>query len=141
MRKVIRWLLLVILIVFLCSCGKSGTTDNAKISIDEDTGSFTKKEIYSAINTVKKDFKGFKGGEMLELSFNYNRYLKDITNYLKENSINDYELKDYIVLYGDFKIDDPGKNSSFAPNSKILGYMWIMKKSNTDKWYVIFKGM
>lgn len=140
MKKISIYFLFIVILLFLCSCSKNGVSNDAKIIIDKNTGSFTSEEISSAINKVKKDFRNISGGEMKKISFNNDKSKKEIENYFKENNINNDDKKDYIVIYGDFKVNDPGKNSGFSKNSYISEYMWIMKKNIINNWKIIFSG-
>ena len=68
MKKIITVTLCIVLVLLFAGCGKDG--DTSKVEIDYGTSSvYSKEEIDSAIEIIKKQFASFEGCELHTLSY------------------------------------------------------------------------
>ena len=68
MKKIITVMLCIVLVLLFAGCGKDG--DTSKVEIDYGTSSvYSKEEIDSAIEIIKKQFALFEGCELHRLSY------------------------------------------------------------------------
>ena len=68
MKKIITVMLCIVLVLLFAGCGKNG--DTSKVEIDYGTSSvYSKEEIDSAIEIIKKQFASFEGCELHSLSY------------------------------------------------------------------------
>ena len=68
MKKIITVTLCIVLVLLFAGCGKNG--DTSKVEIDYGASSvYSKEEIDSAIEIIKKQFASFEGCELHSLSY------------------------------------------------------------------------
>lgn len=68
MKKIITVTLCIVLVLLFAGCGKNG--DTSKVEIDYGASSiYSKEEIDSAIEIIKKQFALFEGCELHRLSY------------------------------------------------------------------------
>ncbi|OJG92819.1 hypothetical protein RV15_GL002764 [Enterococcus silesiacus] len=139
--------LLILVIGYSVSIsGKKGKIENAVIIIGE-SQKFKDTEINSAIDKVKKEFKGFTNCEMTKLYYDEERSNKELENYFRNNEedqkLNYTDKNDCIVLYSDFEVGlKDNQNSGFMPGSNHKGWIWLLKKDKFWKsWEIVTSGV
>ena len=74
MKKIITVTLCIVLVLLFAGCGKNG--DTSKVEIDYGASSiYSKEEIDSAIEIIKKQFALFEGCELHRLSYMTDNYV------------------------------------------------------------------
>jgi len=134
--------LMIVLVFTLClglsSCVKSKTTNNVKIDYGTSTV-FSDSEIKSAVNTVIKKFKDFKGCDLQKLYYDEEKSNDVVQGYMSggKGSINGVKEENVIVLFSDFRVDSSGGDGSLNPNSTYTDWNWILiRDSKTSEWKV-----
>ena len=87
MKKIITVTLCIVLVLLFAGCGKNG--DTSKVEIDYGASSiYSKEEIDSAIEIIKKQFALFEGCELHRLSY--------MTDELKRNKIRVFDQNEFL---------------------------------------------
>ena len=90
MKKIITVTLCIVLVLLFAGCGKNG--DTSKVEIDYGASSiYSKEEIDSAIEIIKKQFALFEGCELHRLS-----YMTDILFIIVVKLSAEFMMTDYL---------------------------------------------
>ncbi|WP_086280517.1 MULTISPECIES: hypothetical protein [Enterococcus] len=146
-KKIWIILLLILIVAYTVSIsGKKGSTENAVMTVEK-SEKFKNTEIETAIDRVKKEFKGFTNCEMTKIYYDEEKSNMEINYYLTENqenkSVKNADKKIFIVLYSDFEVrEENNQNSGFMPGSHHKNWMWLLKKDEFWKsWKVVTFGV
>lgn len=127
MRKYICTIITVLLVFVLCSCG--GKVDGAKTR-DVASEIYTKEDITSAIDTIKREFKNnWNGCTLTEIYYAGDEYSEGYQDWADRNNADDV-----IVLLSSFKVDSSGGDGSLNPNSTYNNWKWILVRTSGEKW-------
>lgn len=146
-KKIWIILLLILIVAYTVSIsGKKGSTENAVMTVEK-SEKFKNTEIETAIDRVKKEFKGFTNCEMTKIYYDEEKSNMEINYYLTENqenkSVKNADKKIFIVLYSDFEVREKNnQNSGFMPGSHHKDWIWLLKKDEFWKsWKVVTFGV
>ena len=118
---------IIVVIVLLCSCGKTGAVQK----IIPDSEIYSKAEIESAMNTVIKEFrKSFDGCELLKIEYCDEETLKEAKN---------YGSGEVMVLLSEFETGS-SFDGSLEPNSKYSDYKWVLVRTKLGGWKLEDRG-
>ena len=127
MRKYICTIITVLLVLGLCACG--GKVDGAKTR-DVASEIYTKEDITSAIDTIKREFKNnWNGCTLTEIYYAGDEYSEGYQDWADRNNADDV-----IVLLSSFKVDSSGGDGSLNPNSTYNNWKWILVRTSGEKW-------
>ena len=127
MRKYICTIITVLLVFVLCSCG--GKVDGTKTR-DVASEIYTKEDITSAIDTIKREFKNnWNGCTLTEIYYAGDEYSEGYQDWADRNNADDV-----IVLLSSFKVDSSGGDGSLNPNSTYNNWEWILVRTSGEKW-------
>ena len=105
------------------------------VTID-DSSIYTKEDIQSAANVVKKYFnKNFKGCTLNEITYNDADSLDLINNYTLEDT-----TKESIVLLSEFTTNSKGGDGSLNPNETYENWAWVLSRAEGEDWKIITNG-
>ena len=108
------WLILTLLMLFLCACG--GKVDDAELTIGT-SFLYSEKEIRSAMDVVMDQFeRGFESCKLLTLSYDEESSVKEADHWAEQ-----YEADEAIVLESSFYVIG-SKNPTLNPNSTYRGW-------------------
>ena len=127
MKKLICAVLCILLAAGLSACG--GNTDNAATH-DVDSEIYSQKEISSAIDTIKKEFRRYWKGCTLTEIF----YAGDESSLAHQAWADRDDADQVIVLTSSFDVDASGGDGSLNPNSTYDNWSWILIRSGGGKW-------
>ena len=127
MKKIVCTLLCIMLVCGLCACG--GEVSKAKTE-NVDSEMYSEEDIYSAIETIKKEFKSsWKGCTLTEIHYAGDDTSKDHQDWADRNNADEV-----IVLLSSFDVDSSGGDGSLNPDSTYDDWMWILVRTNGGKW-------
>ncbi|MBW9146766.1 DUF4829 domain-containing protein [Clostridium sp. CM027] len=138
MKKIIAFLCLILVVLFLLVYKQVGKTNNAVVSIGK-SDKFSQGEMNDATNCVKKKFKDFRGCSLTKLWYDEKKSNYFIGGYLKygKGSANGVKSENVIVLLSTFNVDFSGGDGSFNPNSTYSNWNWtLIRDSKTGNWRV-----
>lgn len=139
MKKVFTYIFLMLFCMSLVSCSQAGKTDNVKVNIGQSV-KFSKEEINSAVDCVKKKFRSFDGCDLKKLWYDEDNANSTIEEYLRcgHGSVNGIKAENVIVLLSDFYVDSSGgPNECMNPNSPYNNWGWILtRRSKSSSWKV-----
>ena len=133
MKKIVCTLLCILLACGLCACG--GDVSKAKTeSVDSEM--YSEEDIFSAIETIKKEFKSsWKGCTLTEIHYAGDDTSKDHQDWADRNNADEV-----IVLLSSFDVDSSGGDGSLNPDSTYDDWMWILVRTNGGKWKYVDHG-
>jgi len=142
MKRIALLFVAIVLCLSLSACESPGTTNHAIIDYGHST-MFTHAEIRSAVKVVFKEFKAFKGCDLLRI-----RYDERSTNREYEaaqsNAYSSHKgiaRENIMVLLSDFYVHSPGSSTGFNPYSAYENWSWILiRDSVNDPWVVYSYG-
>jgi len=142
MKRIALLIIALMLCLSLSACESPGTTNHAIINYGH-SNIFTHAEIKSAVKVVFKEFKTFKGCDLLRV-----RYDEQSTNREYEaaqsNAYSSYrgiKRENLMVLRSDFYVLSPGKTTGLNPFSAYENWGWILiRESVNDPWVVYSYG-
>lgn len=127
MKKIIIFLVSVVMIINLSACG--GNVKNVKV-IDVESEIYTSDDINSAIKTIVKEFdKDWKGCTLKEIYYAGDETSKNYQDWADRNNADEV-----IVLLSSFDVDSSGGNGSLNPNSTYDGWNWILVRNRGGQW-------
>ena len=120
----------------LAACsGSGGNVQNVKTH-EVDSALYSKKEINSAIDTIKSEFKkDWKGCTLTEIY-----YAGDSVSKEHQEWADRYNADETIVLLSNFDVDSSGGNGSLNPNSTYDGWNWILVRKEGEGWVHVDHG-
>lgn len=125
MRKFACTILCVLLVFGLCACGASKVNTH-----DVASEIYTKKDIESAIDTIKAEFtKNWSGCTLTEIYYAGDEYSKEYQDWADRN-----QADEVIVLLSSFDVDSSGGDGSLNPNSTYDNWNWILVRTNGGEW-------
>lgn len=128
MKKIIIFLVCVVMILSLSACG-GGNVKNVNV-IDVESEIYTSDNINSAIETIKKEFdKDWKGCTLKEIYYAGDETSKDYQDWADRN-----DADEVIVLLSSFDVDSSGGDGSLNPNSTYDGWNWILVRNTGGQW-------
>ena len=91
---------------------------------------YSQKEINSAIDVIKKEFKrDWKGCTLKEIHYAGDKVSKEHQEFAER-----YNADEVIVLVSTFDVDESGGDGSLNPNSTYTDWNWILVRKNGGKW-------
>lgn len=127
MKKIIIFLVSVVIIINLSACG--GNVKNVKV-IDVESEIYTSDDINSAIKTIVKEFdKDWKGCTLKEIYYAGDETSKNYQDWADRNNADEV-----IVLLSSFDVDSSGGDGSLNPNSTYDGWKWILVRNRGGQW-------
>ncbi|MBW9159686.1 DUF4829 domain-containing protein [Clostridium tagluense] len=138
MKKIIYFLCLILVVVFLLVYKQVGKTNTAVVSIGK-SDKFSQGEMNDSTNCVKKKFKDFRGCSLTKLWYDEKKSNYFIEDYLEcgKGSVNGVKSGNVIVLISTFDVDFSGGDGSINPNSTYSDWKWtLIRDSKTGNWRV-----
>lgn len=138
MKKMISFLCIILVVLFLLVYKQVGKSNNAVVSIGK-SDKFSQGEINDATNCVKKKFKDFRGCSLTNLWYDEKKSNYSIGDYLKygKGLENGVKSENVIVFISTFKVDFSGGEGSLNPNSTYSDWNWtVIRDSKTGNWRV-----
>lgn len=127
MKKIITVMLCIVLVLLFAGCGKNG--DTSKVEIDYGASSvYSKEEIDSAIEIIKKQFASFEGCELHSLSYMPDEECNNADNIEWMNDLRTDDNKEAFTQCIAFK-------SSFR-SPKNGGGAWEANEEYTWSWWL-----
>ncbi len=124
--KRVGWLMLSLLLFFLCACG--GKVNDAELTIGP-SSLYEENEIRSAMRVVMDQFeRGFESCVLLTLAYDEEDSLKSADEWAAQ-----YEADEAIVLESSFYVVG-NKNPTLNPNSTYRGWQWILTRNGHGRW-------
>ena len=127
MKKYICTIIAFLLILGLCACGGKVAgvkTRNVTSEI------YSQKDISSAINTIKREFKyTWSGCTLTEIYYAGDECSEEHQDWANENNADEV-----IVLLSSFDVDSSGGDGSLNPNSTYDNWSWILVRTSGGKW-------
>lgn len=134
MKKILVLCLTLIMCFNLVACS-GGDFQNVKTH-EVDSELYSKKEINSAIDTIKSEFKkDWKGCTLTEIYYAGDSVSKDHQDWADR-----YNADETIVLLSSFDVDSSGGNGSLNPNSTYDGWSWILVRKEGESWVHVDHG-
>lgn len=96
---------------------------------------YSEEDIAAAIDTIKKEFKSWKGCTLTEIYYAGDDKSKDHQDWADRN-----KADEVIVLLSSFDVDSSGGNGSLNPNSTYDNWMWILVRTNGGQWQHVDHG-
>ena len=127
MKKMVLLLLVFVFAFSLVGCG--GDVSNAKIDYGN-SRKYSKKEIASAIDTIKDEFKKEWSGCTLTKIY----YAGDDISAQYQDWADRNNADEVIVLLSSFDVDSSGGDGSLNPNGTYDNWNWILVRSGNGKW-------
>lgn len=116
----------IFLALGLCACGgDAGDVETHKVASEL----YTQEEITAAIDTIKTEFKDWKGCTLKELYYAGDEVSQDHQDWADRNNADEA-----LVLLSSFDVDESGGNGSLNPNSTYDDWMWILVRSDGGQW-------
>ena len=144
MKKIITVTLCIVLVLLFAGCGKNG--DTSKVEIDYGASSiYSKEEIDSAIEIIKKQFALFEGCELHRLSYMTDDELKrsegdNPTIGIVLCSDTDDDIARYSVMHGNeqlfaskYKLYLPTKEELKAEIETQKAMFYLQQQDNEDR--------
>src|SRR5574344_928769 len=132
MKKIVCLMLSFILVFSLSACSRNVNqvkTHNVESEI------YSEEDIAAAIDTIKKEFKSWKGCTLTEIYYAGDDKSKDHQDWADRN-----KSDEVIVLLSSFDVDSSGGNGSLNPNSTYDNWMWILVRTNGGQWQHVDHG-
>ncbi len=127
MKKYLVTIICILLVLVLCACG--GNVNEAKTHY-VDSEIYSQKDIASAINTIKMEFKWtWSGCTLTEIYYAGDEYSKEYQDWADRNNADEV-----IVLLSSFEVDSSGGDGSLEPNSTYDDWNWILVRTSGGKW-------
>lgn len=134
MKKILVLCLTLIMCFNLVACS-GGDFQNVKTH-EVDSELYSKKEINSAIDTIKSEFKkDWKGCTLTEIYYAGDSVSKDHQDWADR-----YNADETIVLLSSFDVDSSGGNGSLNSNSTYDGWSWILVRKEGESWVHVDHG-
>ncbi|MDZ5253764.1 DUF4829 domain-containing protein [Clostridium sp. LIBA-8841] len=137
MKKLIMCFCCVLLIGSLVACNMSKISKDLSIEVSEST-KFSKEEIDSAINRVKKGF-DFPACTLEKIWYDEKKSNSWVNDYLEygRGSVNGAKAENVIVLFSNFYVDDSGDNPTLVPDTTYTDFQWVLiRKDKTSNWKI-----
>lgn len=132
MKKYLCVILSVFLLFNLTAC--SGVTLFVKTrTVDSEI--YTQKDIDSAIEVIKDEFKGWSGCTLKEIY-----YAGDDVSNAFNHEAEHYNADEVIVLLSSFYVDHTGGDGSLNANSTYDNWNWILIRNKGEAWRHIDHG-
>lgn len=128
MKKIVSFLLCIILIFSITACGSAGDTSNVKVDPIK-SSIYTDDDYKQAVNVAMSYFhRHFTDCTMTNI-----RYVGDDMEDAQKEWAKDYDMDEVIILTSDFKT---GRHSdkSLDPDSKYTDWQWILARNKGGKW-------
>ena len=132
MKKIICAALCILIVFSLNACGgnvNEVNTHNVKSEM------YSEEDIRTAVDTIKKEFKGWAGCTLTEIYYAGDDYSKAYQDWADRNNADEV-----IVLLSSFDVDSSGGNGSLNPNSTYTDWNWILVRTNGGKWQHVDHG-
>ncbi|ELC8442532.1 DUF4829 domain-containing protein [Clostridium perfringens] len=137
MKKLIMCFFCVLSIFSLVACNMGKISNDLSIEVSEST-KFSKEEIDSAIERVKKDF-DFPASTLEKIWYDEEKSNSLVDDYLEygRGSINGAKAENVIVLLSDFYVDDSGDNPTLSPDTTYTDFQWVLiRDDKTSNWKI-----
>lgn len=117
----------IVLAFGLCACG-GDTNDVATHEVASDL--YTQEEITAAMDTIKTEFKDWKGCTLKELYYAGDGFSEGHQDWADRN-----DEEEAIVLLSSFDVDSSGgPDRTLNPDSTYTDWMWILVRSSGGPW-------
>ncbi len=127
MKKYICTIIAFLLIMGLCACG--GKVEGVKTR-NVTSEIYSQKDISSAINTIKREFRNnWSGCTLTEIYYAGDECSEEYQDFANENNADEV-----IVLLSSFDVDSSGGDGSLNPNSTYDNWSWILVRTSGGKW-------
>ncbi len=127
MKRIGCCLLCMLLLLFLSSCG--GNVSRVQTHTVE-SELYTQKEIQSAINTIKREFRRqWNGCTLTEIYYAGDAASKERQDWADRNGADEV-----IVLLSNFDVDSSGGDGSLNPNCTYQKWCWILVRTDGGPW-------
>lgn len=124
-----RFLLLLLVVLILLSSCAQGSVNRVDI-IEVESKLYTKNDINSAIETVKRYFRyNFSGCELLEIYYAGDEKYDEMKEWAAQ-----YESDEAIILLSDFYVGSDGGDGSLNTDSTYEDWSWILVRNENGKW-------
>ena len=129
MKKIISLLLVLVCLLTLSACIKSGDAKDVKIN-QISSELYTQDEISDALNIAINYFeKEFEGCTLKEIE-----YIGDDENAGYQEFAERNNSQDVMVFVSTFDVDSSGGDGSLNPNSTYENWKWILVRNADGKW-------
>ena len=132
MKKIVCLMLSFILVFSLSACSRNVNQVKTH-SVESEI--YSEEDIAAAIDTIKKEFKNWKGCTLTEIYYAGDDKSKDHQDWADRN-----KADEVIVLLSSFDVDSSGGNGSLNPNSTYDNWMWILVRTNGGQWQHVDHG-
>ena len=141
MKKIITVTLCIVLVLLFAGCGKNG--DTSKVEIDYGASSvYSKEEIDSAIEIIKKQFASFEGCELHSLSYMSDEECNNADNIEWMNDLRTEDNKEAftqcIAFESSFR--SPKKGGGAWEANEEYTWSWWLARSEGGEWNLMTWG-
>lgn len=136
MKKICVLLSIILCIVSLCSCSKTGNISNVEI-VSTESEFFSQSDILDAIEVVKAEFIGFTGCTLTKIGYIGDEKMLD---YLSDEVLDN---PPYIILDCEFKTSITSASEGFnAYETYEYGWWkWYLSKDDAGNWIIDTYGL
>lgn len=128
MKRIVTFLLVILLTLSLAGCGW-GSTRGLKTKIGS-SDVFTQEDIESAMGIVTEFFrKEFEGCTLKTLEYSEELPRDDAEEWAEQ-----YDAEEAIVLLSSFTVGIYGSDGSLNPGSTYENWQWILTRNSGEAW-------
>lgn len=137
MKKIYKYIYLILIILCLGGCGVNKATENVEIKIGE-SQKFREEEIQEAINVVKKKF-NIEDAILTKLWYEEEsaEHIKEGYLHNGKGSNNGVKPENVIVILSEFEVGKSGKNPVLEPGATYSDYSWTLIRSGEKSQWAI----
>lgn len=131
MKKICVLLSIILCIVSLCSCSKTGNVSNVEI-VSTESEFFSQSDILDAIEVVKAEFIGFTGCTLTKIGYIGDEKMLD---YLSDEVLDN---PPYIILDCEFSTSESSGEDGFNGNETYQYgcWKWYLEKDALGNWKI-----
>jgi len=126
-----------LLLVMLCGCGKS--SDVSKVSIDYGKSQmYSQEDMDAAIFVIKKEFSSWDGCVLHSIAFTSDSVCKDNVEYC--NELREGAGFDECIVFESSFHSSKQASGGFTPDQEYSGWSWYLARKDNGAWALLTWG-